>query len=110
LDTELLGNRIRVARERLGLSQEELGTVVSKDQRAISQYENGKRKLSATDLPTFAQTLKVPLLYFFEGEAVLEDLDKAVLDEFRRLPIQEAKQAAIDLIHVLLDLLEPHHR
>ena len=107
---KLLGNRIRSARERLGLSQEELAAAVSKDQHAISQYENGKRKLSVTDLPAFARALKVPILYFYQGDAVLEDLDKVALDEFQRLPTPEAKQAAITLIRTMLDVLAPYHR
>ena len=65
MDPKILGERIREARERAGISQEDLAVAVGKDQRAISEYENGKRKLSVTDLPMFARTLRVPLLYFY---------------------------------------------
>ncbi len=109
LDAKLLGVRIRQARERRGLSQEELAAAVSRDQRAISEYENGKRKLSVTELPEFARVLGVPLLYFYEGEVALQDLDKAILDQFRRLPTQEAKQTAIDLIRLYSDSIELHY-
>ncbi len=110
VDPKLLGIRIRTARERVGLSQEELAVAVSKDQHAISQYENGKRKLPVTDLPAFAKVLKMPLLYFFEGDAVQRDLDTTALNEFRRLPTREAQQMVITFIRNLFDLLEPYHR
>ncbi len=100
MDPKILGSRIRQAREQLGMSQDELAIEVSKDQRAISEYELGKRKLSAADLPIFAQILKVPLLYFYEGEISLQDLDRAMLDEFQQLPSSEAKQTAIEIVRV----------
>lgn len=106
MDARLLGERIRQARERAGISQEDLAIAVSKDQRAISEYENGKRKLSVTDLPMFARTLRVPLLYFYEGEIALQDLDQAILDEFRRLPNSGAKQAAIEIVRIFSDSYE----
>jgi transcriptional regulator with XRE-family HTH domain len=101
LDSHILGARIRQAREQRGLSQEELASLVSRDQRAISEYENGKRKVAAVDLPNFAAVLNVPLLYFFEGEVALYDLDHIILGEFRQLPSNEAKEAAIEMIRIL---------
>jgi transcriptional regulator with XRE-family HTH domain len=109
LNAQLLGSRIRAARERLGLSQEELAVAVSKDQHAISQYERGTRKLAVIDLPAFARALNAPLLYFFEGEISLEDLNTAALSELRRLPTVEAKQTAINFIRGLSDLLDTFH-
>ncbi len=101
----LLGQRIRSARERLKMSQEELAMLVSKDQRAISEYENGKRKLAATDLPSFARVLKVPVLYFYGGQLEGEALDETLLMEFHRLPTQRARQAAIELVRTLSDFV-----
>jgi len=101
LDPELLGARIRKARERMRMSQGELAAIVSKDQRAISEYENGVRKLAVTDLVVFAEALQVPVMYFFEGDADEQNLDAIVLSEFHRLPTSKAKQAAIDILRVL---------
>lgn len=105
VDPVLFGQRIRRARERLRMSQDELAVRVSKDQRAISEYENGKRKLAATDLPAFAQVLEVPVLYFYQGEIEDEALDEALLFEFHRLSTAQAKQAAIDIVRTLSNLV-----
>lgn len=104
LDPELLGSRIREARERVGISQGDLAARVSKDQRAISEYEHGKRKLAAVDLPAFAEALEVPVSYFYEGDIVLERLDELLLSEFDNLSSEEVKRAAIDILRVLSQL------
>jgi len=44
MDAKIIGRRIRTARERLGLSQEALATAIGRDQRTVSEYENGKRQ------------------------------------------------------------------
>ena len=100
LDLALLGLRIREARERRGMSQEDLAAAVSKDQRAISEYEAGKRKLAVTDLPRFATVLDAPLMYFFEEDVSLQDLDAALLNHFHQLPTPEIRQAAIDILRI----------
>lgn len=105
VDAQLLGDRIRQARERLGLSQEEFATLIARDQRAVSEFEHGKRRLVATELPLIAQALQVPLLYFYEGEFSLQDLDTAILKEFHRLPSSEARQSAIDLLRIFSDAM-----
>lgn len=106
LDKELLGERIRAAREAKGLSQEEFAALISRDQRAVSEYEHGKRRITATELPLLARVLDVPLLYFFEGDVVLDNVDTAILDELRRLPTLDAKRSALELVRVFRDALE----
>lgn len=79
---------------------------VSKDQHAISEYENGKRKLPATDLSLFSQVLNVPLLYFYNGEVKIDDLDRLPLQAFKRLPDIDPKQAAIQILRIFSDSLK----
>lgn len=98
MNAQLLGVRIRQAREQLGMSQEELAARVARDQRAVSEYENGKRRIAAIDLPVFAQALQVPLLYFYEGELSSNDLYRDFVEEFQKLPTLEAQKTAIALL------------
>lgn len=100
MDIRGFGQRLREARERMALSQEELAALVGKDQTAISEYENGKRKITITDLPEFAQVLNVSITYFFEGELTADDLDRALLREFHQLPAP-AKLDAIEVLRLL---------
>lgn len=106
MDAIFLGQRIREARERLGMSQDELAGAVSKDRKAIWEYEAGKRKLAAIDLADFSQALSVPITYFFDGTIDLDSLDQTLLQEFRRFPSVEAKLAVIRLVKTALDLVK----
>ena len=107
MDPKLFGNRIRQARERRGISQDELARLISKDQRAISEYENGKRRLAAVDLPVLANVLDVSLLHFFEDDPNVYDLDRFLLEEFHRLPTLKAKQILIGIARVLVSASNP---
>jgi len=100
-----LGQRIRQAREQRGLSQEEFADLISRDQRAVSEYENGKRKITVTELPRFADALGMPLAYFYEESLEPDDLDNAMLHEFHQLPSDDAKQDAIDMMRLLSKML-----
>ena len=97
---QTLGQRIRSAREAKGISQEEFAARIGRDQRAVSEYENGKRKITVTDLPHFADVLGVPLSYLYEEALTSDSLDAALLKEFHRLPTARAKQTAIEIVRV----------
>lgn len=104
LDAEEFGWRIRQAREARAISQDELAVRIGKDQRAISEYELGKRRLAALDLPLLARELGVTVEYFFESNTE-EDLDQVLLSEFRRLPNRSARQAVIEVVRAFSDTL-----
>ncbi|MCA0457137.1 MAG: helix-turn-helix domain-containing protein [Chloroflexi bacterium] len=103
-----LGKLIRRARERISMSQEGLAEAVERDQKAISEYESGKRKLPATDIPTFAVVLGVPVSYFFEGEFEVDELDQVLLQEFHTLPTIEDKQTALQAVRLISNTIKRH--
>ena len=104
LTAQQLGLRIRLAREAKGLSQEEFAVLIDRDQRSVSEYENGKRRIFAQDLPRIARALDVTILYFFEDIAQPDDLDQVLLREFRRLN-QTGQQTLIQMARLLDDLI-----
>jgi len=110
LNAKLLGARIREARERLGISQDQLAEMVSKDQAAISAYELGKRRIAAVDLPIFAKVLNISILDFYEGEISPNDLDRAILTEFRKLPTVESKRSIIEIVRHICETINIHYR
>lgn len=90
---EQVGQRIRDARERLGLTQEALGQLIGRTQYSISQYESGSRAIAITELPALARALNVPINYFFgdtddpniEGIDLLAELKSLSPDEKKML-------------------------
>ena len=106
MDLRILGKRIREARERLGMTQEELAEKLNKAQNAISSYENGTRAIRISELPDLANALEVPIAYFFgdiepdeEAAALLAQLTPERRREILarlRLEIELQRQAEID--------------
>lgn len=98
MDAKVLGERIRRARERLDMSQEELAQKISRDQRGVSLYETGQRRIFAVDLPALAHALKVPVAYFFTDN--LTEFEMEILREIENLPDVEAQQTALELVRL----------
>ena len=108
MDSKQFGQRLRQAREQANMTQEQLAEATSRDQRAISEYEHGRRRLSAVDLPVFAKALSVSILFFFEAEVSSHDLEAELLGEFRQLPTEASKSSAIDILHLFNSSIQQH--
>ena len=86
MDLKSFGAKLKDARERAGLTQAELVVLLGrKTVASISEYEQGKRRMAAVDLPDVARVLGVPITYFFEDVLLETDLELAVLEWFRTL-------------------------
>lgn len=62
-----LAKRLKDVREYLGLSQEFAAQQTGITRAAISAIENGKRKVEAVELTSFAALYKYPVTYFLDG-------------------------------------------
>jgi XRE family transcriptional regulator, fatty acid utilization regulator len=105
----MVGRRIQIARDELGLSQEELSKQLGFPVRqTLSNIEAGKRKVTAEELMKFMQTLKKNLDYFTDsflmiGEATVSWRAKDVprtLDNFEKkmLPVVATyRELVVDL-------------
>lgn len=103
MDAELLGKKIRQAREHAGLSQEQLGEVLGLGQRSMSEIENGKRRLAVAELPILAEALQVPILYFFtDVPSTSSALDEVLLDLFHQLPSDDIRHLVLEMIQLLV--------
>jgi transcriptional regulator with XRE-family HTH domain len=75
-DRQLLGSRLKEAREYLGLSQDDVSKIVKLPRPAISLMEAGQRKVEAIELKRLAEVYQRPI-GFFTGDT----LDPAPLPE-----------------------------
>lgn len=64
---EYIGNRVRMRREMLAMSQQKLGAAIGVTRQHVQKCETGARRLSARQLHQIASVLKVPPAFFFEG-------------------------------------------
>jgi transcriptional regulator with XRE-family HTH domain len=62
-----VGNRVRMRRMMLGISQEKLGDALGLTFQQVQKYEKGMNRVSAGRLQHISQILQVPVPFFFEG-------------------------------------------
>ena len=62
-----VGNRMRVRRLEVGMSQEKLGEALGITFQQVQKYEKGTNRVSISRLNQIAQALETPLSYFYEG-------------------------------------------
>lgn len=68
-----VGRRVRVRRMTLGISQEQLGDALGLTFQQVQKYEKGQNRIGAGRLYKIAQILSVPVEYFYEGLAKVDD-------------------------------------
>jgi transcriptional regulator with XRE-family HTH domain len=65
-----VGNRVRMRRMLIGMSQEKLGERLGLTFQQVQKYEKGSNRVSASRLYQMAQILGVPVQFFFEDVSV----------------------------------------
>ena len=62
-----VGNRVRMRRLMLGISQQNLGGALGVSFQQVQKYENGANRIGASRLQQISDILEVPAAFFFEG-------------------------------------------
>jgi transcriptional regulator with XRE-family HTH domain len=65
-----VGNRVRIRRMLIGMSQERLGSLLGLTFQQIQKYEKGNNRIGAGRLYELARILNVPIDFFYEGVEV----------------------------------------
>lgn len=79
-----IGQKIRLAREEAGLSQEEVGNRLGCSGVTISTWEMGKRRISLEDLHRLAKVLGKPLAFFFPDGSLSVNMEQQIGALLRR--------------------------
>ena len=78
-----VGQKVRMRRMMLDMTQEKLGEALEITFQQVQKYEQGANRISASRLQHIANILQVPISFFFENEA----LSGSVGDERRSLDL-----------------------
>ena len=62
-----VGNRVRMRRKMLGMSQDKLGHALGLTFQQVQKYEKGTNRMGSSRLQQVANILEVPVTFFFEG-------------------------------------------
>jgi len=88
-----VGQRLRLRRTLLGLSQETLGEAVGITFQQLQKYERGANRISASRLFNLSQVLGVPVTFFFDDlpvqEATLVAEEPSETQEFESMARRE---------------------
>ena len=68
-----VGNRVRLRRMLVGMSQEKLGEMLGLTFQQVQKYEKGVNRIGAGRLFQVSQILGVPIDYFYEGAVMQGD-------------------------------------
>lgn len=68
---KVLGERIREAREEMGITQKELGKILEYSPMGISHFENGIRELKISDIRKLSEYFKKDMSFFLQPETTL---------------------------------------
>lgn len=101
-----LGDNIRKARKKMGLTQEEVASVIGVTSQAVSRWESGSGMPDITLLVPLAQTLSVSIdsLFGYEQQDRNETTYIELSREFEK--IEEKAASHLDAILTKLDMLE----
>src|SRR6516164_7376777 len=66
-----VGNRVRMRRKMLTMSQDKLGDALGVTFQQVQKYEKGANRIGASCLQQISHILQVPVAFFFEGAPTL---------------------------------------
>jgi transcriptional regulator with XRE-family HTH domain len=91
-----IAQRIKLAREQSGKSQEELAREIDRNRVTISDYERGRTQVSASDLMGIAQSLGKPITYFMPDAPTIRGARK-----------DELSEKEMELINIFREIFDP---
>jgi transcriptional regulator with XRE-family HTH domain len=99
-----VGERIRLRRTELGLTQEQLADALDVSYQQIQKYETGANRISAGGLFEISHKLLVDVSYFFDGLSIDEDITATPMEHGGR------KRSAIELVRKFAQIKDPDIR
>src|SRR5437868_7307538 len=83
-----VGNRVRIRRMLIGMSQERLGDLLGLTFQQVQKYEKGVNRIGAGRLFEVSRILGVPIDFFYEGVSV-PGTDKPGFAESQGAPVED---------------------
>ena len=99
-----VGERIRMRRAELGLTQEQLAQALKVSYQQVQKYETGANRISAGRIYEIARKLGVEIGYFFEGVGSDQPGEQVPLEHGGR------QRSAIELVRKFAQIQDPNVR
>ncbi len=109
-----VGSHLRLRRNLLGMSQDQLGKASSLTFQQIQKYERGTNRIGASRLFQFARLLDVPVSYFFDEVRVEHEAAHSVAGfaEKDQAKLEGSPETDPELLHrrETLELIRAYYR
>lgn len=107
-----IGQRVRLRRTILGLTQQQLGVSVGLSFQQIQKYERGLNRISASLLVDLGRALDVPVSFFFDDlpappdpvpapESLLDSDTASLINAFQRIDDPQLRRRAFELVKAM---------
>ena len=105
-----VGQRLRLRRTLLGLSQETLGEAVGITFQQLQKYERGANRISASRLFNLSQVLGVPVTFFFDDLPV-QDMETELEEQSETQEFESmARRETLELVRAYYRIPEENIR
>ena len=91
----LVGSRLRLCRELLGWTLQDMAGALGRDAVLLEEYEAGRIRVSPVDLTEIASIFRIPVVWFFVGAAELDGKGSAARND-RAAALSAADENAVD--------------
>ncbi len=101
-----VGNRIRMYRKAIGMSQTALADGIGVKFQQVQKYENGSNRVAASRLWAISEVLAIPIVALFEDFLTVPadtSEDTKFLELFHRLPAEQRPEV-MDLLRNLANV------
>jgi transcriptional regulator with XRE-family HTH domain len=102
-----IGAALKQRRRELGISQEKLAEILNVSYQQVQRYESGVNKLNVENIQLIAETLSVPITFFFSSDyeqtvaehqsPYISAEEKSLLAYFRKIKDKNDKQMVINV-------------
>jgi transcriptional regulator with XRE-family HTH domain len=106
---KVLGQRIRIRRTELKISQEALGEKLGVSFQQVQKYEKGVNRIGSVRLGKIAEVLQVPIQYFYETNGKNQQAENLIFDDPKfslRLLKAYSKISSDELRHQFVVMME----
>jgi transcriptional regulator with XRE-family HTH domain len=80
---KMMGQRVRMRRTELKMSQAELGDKLGVSFQQIQKYEKGINRIGGVRLGKISEVLQVPVSFFYDNNAKQQEVESMIVDDPR---------------------------
>ena len=114
---KVLGQRIRIRRAELKISQSELGERLGVSFQQVQKYEKGVNRIGSVRLGKIAEVLQVPIQYFYDTEGKNQVAENLIFDDpkfslrllkaYSKIPSDELRHQFVVMMEKVADVSMP---